>query len=150
MSALTAIMDEIAATLEDVVGVSALGDDGWQVVGRMNLNPTPPALDLYPGDPFGDDTAAGYGALEDGLLMFTLRARVNVLDNDAAQDALLNLMDDEHALSVRTALTDDQTLNGLASSVNVDRPSGFTVYVDSGGGSLLGCDWRVTVLNLTT
>ena len=146
MSALTAIMDEIADTLD-----ASLAADGWQVVGRLNLNPTPPSIDLYPADPFGDDTLDGFGTPYDGLLAFTLRARVNVLDDDAAQETLLDLMDDESGNSPRVLLEDDQTLNGLASSVQVTRPSGYSVYTDAGGtGALLGCEWTVRVLNHTT
>lgn len=135
----------MASTLE-----TALGDTVEQVVGRLNPNPTPPSIDIYPGDPFRESEQAAFGDVN-GALIFTVRARVAAPDNPAAQDVLLNMMDDESDECVAFALMDDQTLNGLASSVKVDGPSGYVSFVDSGGeGALLGCTWRVTVLNLIT
>lgn len=142
---MTAIMDEIAATVEATVGASALGIDGFAVSGRMNLDPAVPTIDLYPASEFVLPDPRGFGD-EDGWLQFVVRARVNG-DQDGRQDLLLALMDVEHDWSITVALEDDQTLNGLASSVRVDGPSGYTVYNDTGGArGHLGCEWRVTVL----
>lgn len=148
MSGLIAIMDELAATLEAVIGTSVLGEDGAQIVPRLNLNPTGLSIDIYPGDPFTDDTGAGFGDAT-GRLIFTVRARVNLADIDGGQEALLDLMDDESERSVAVTLLDDQTLNGRASSVYVEGPSGYQVYGDN-PGSMLGAQWRVTILNVTT
>lgn len=142
MSALTAIMDELAASLDDILPAD------WSVSGRLNLNPAEPAIDVYPADPFRTTEEAGFGDTS-GAYQFIVRARV-AGDVDGRQDLLLSLMDDEDALCVATKLQDDQTLNGLASSVEVDGPSGYTVYVEGTGAALLGCEWRVAVLNLTT
>lgn len=137
-------MDELGSTLTDVLSSE------WQVVPRLNANPTSPSVDIYPADPFRSTEEAGFGEIS-GALFFTVRARVSTLDNDAAQDLLLELMDDESSYCVAAALMDDQTLNGLASSVDVDGPSGFVSFVDSGGeGALLGVTWRAEVLNLIT
>jgi hypothetical protein len=152
VSGLRAIMDEMRDILEDAFSGS---DVAVQVSSRMLKNSSPPSIDMYPGDPFNDGEAAGFDS-NDGFLRFTVRARVNSADSDAGQDLLLAFMDVEDALSVSTALSDDQTLNGLASSVMVDGPSGYTEYVDPDSVSpgvrstLLGCEWRVTILNLTS
>jgi hypothetical protein len=48
---------------------------------------------------------------------------------------------------VITILEDDQTLNGLASSVYVDGPTPFRRYRDIEGlPAYLGCEWFVRVL----
>ena len=85
-----------------------------QVTGRLNPNPTPPSIDVYPGDPFRDTPTAGFGQVG-GELLFTVRARVTTVDNIAGQNLLLRLMDDEDDISVAGTLMEDQTLNGHAS-----------------------------------
>lgn len=138
---LRAIMDELAATLE-----TALGDQVQQVVGRLNPDPSPPTIDIYPGDPFGEPEGAGFGDIL-GSYTFTVRARVNTADHEGGQDTLLDLMDADGDLSIAAILQDDQTLNGHASTVRVTGPTGFRRYVEANGQtSLLGCEWAVTVL----
>lgn len=143
MSSLVALMDQIGDTLRD-----ALASETVQVEPRMLLNPTPPSIDVYPADPFRDGVGAGYGQIN-GAIYFTVRARVSTADSDAGQDFLLALMDDEDPLCVAEALLADETLNGLAASMNVEGPSGYTLFVAEGGneGALLGCTWRLTILN---
>lgn len=117
-----------------------------QIVGRMNITPTPPSIDIYPGDQFGNTDGSGFGGIS-GEVIFTVRARVTTADHEAGQDLLVTFMDEEEDLSIAVALMADQTLNGKAASVYVEGPSGFTLYEDSGrGGALLGCDFKVTVL----
>ena len=117
----------------------------------MNPNPTPPSIDIYPGDPFRDTPTAGFQEVG-GELLFTVRARVTTVDNIAGQDLLLRLMDDEDDISVAGTLMEDQTLNGLASSVFVESQTGYTRYLEGGteSGGLLGCEWRVRVLRVTS
>lgn len=141
MAGVAQIMDELAAVLDDTLSL-----EGFQVVGRLNLSPTEPAIDIYPADPFRTPEEAGFQEIN-GALNFIVRARV-AGDADGRQDLLLALMDDEDDLCVAAALEDDQTLNGLASSVDVQGPSGYTQYVESAGGAYLGCEWRVRVLQL--
>jgi len=144
VSGLLAIMDELAATLEADI------DSVEQVTPRMNFKPTPPSIDIYPGDPFRTDEGAAFQDVN-GMLVFTVRARIATPDNEAAQDVLLGLMDDESDQCVAAVLQYDQTLNGLASSVEVEGPSGYQLFIDSGGeGALLGVTWQVNVLNLIT
>ena len=59
-------------------------------------------------------------------------------------------MDDEDAIGVASTLMEDQTLNGLASSVYVEGNTGYVQYLDPGqdGAAFLGCEWRVRVLRL--
>lgn len=136
------LLDEMADTLR-----TAVSDVGFpvQVEPRYVINPTPPTLDIYPADPAREDSSAGFGSIA-GEFVFTVRARVSG-DQDAEQDLLLAFMDEEDDLSVATALMDDQTLNGLASSVHAEGPTGYRQYVDSRDqGSYLGCEWRVIVL----
>lgn len=147
MAAVTAIMDELAAVLDDVLGAGVLGDDAFTIVGRLNLDPAVPAIDIYPAPEFVTADSRGFGD-PDGTLQFVVRARV---DGDAygRQDLLLSLMDAEHDNCVASALEADQTLNGLASSVAVDGPSGYTIYADMGGArSHIGAEWRVSVLRV--
>jgi hypothetical protein len=145
---LAELMDEMAATLRAVVG-PAVADTEVQVTGRLNPNPTPPSIDIYPGDPFRDTPTAAFGDIG-GELLFTVRARVTTVDNIAGQNLLLRLMDDQDEISVAGTLMDDQTLNGHASSVFVEGNTGYTRYLDGGAesGGLLGCEWRVRVLRV--
>lgn len=110
--------------------------DGLQVVPYMNLNPTPPSLDLYPGDPF--QTGAGFGAGE-SQVFFAVRARVSTADQEAGQKLLLRLLDPGDAASVEAALEDVAT-------VVPEGVSGFREYLEdtASNGRLLGCEWRVT------
>lgn len=141
-ASLVDLLDEMADTLR-----AAVSDVGFpvQVEPRYIISPTPPSLDIFPGDPAREDASAGFGDVA-GQLVFTVRARVSG-DQDAEQDLLLAFMDEEDDLSVAGALMADQTLNGFASSVYAQGPTGYRQYVDSGdAGSYLGCEWRVTVL----
>ncbi len=135
-------MDELAATLDDELGTDelALGGDGVRIVARFDLNPAGLSIDIYPGDPFRTPAEAGFNELG-GAYHFIVRARLPIIDVDAAQDALLDLMDDEHNLCVAAILEDDQTLGGLASSVDVTGPTGFQPFAE-----LLGVQWFVRVL----
>jgi hypothetical protein len=142
MSGVRAIADELAAKV-----AAALGDNISQVSGRRIFSPTPPTIDIYPADTFRADVGRGFGDLG-GALIFVVRARVNSADNEAAQDLLLDLMDDESDVCVAAALADDQTLNGLASTIEVDGPTGFRVYDDLGHTqAFIGCEWTVTIVN---
>lgn len=132
------IADELATVIEDAAftGVE-------QVVGRLNLDPTPLSIDVYPADPLGNDEMRGFGDA-DGGYVFTIRARTHAGDSLAAQDLLLDLMDWDEGLTV--ALEDDQTLNGLASSVSVTGPTGLRPYRGKGESILIGCEWTATVI----
>lgn len=135
------LLDEVVANLE------ALSTEEFpiQVVRGRWFNPTPPAIDVYGGSPFGDFVGAGFGALE-GRVFLTVRARVATAETTESQDILFDLMDVEHELSVAAALMADDTLGGYARSVLVNPPSEFRIYDDlGGGGALLGVEWQVNI-----
>ncbi len=133
------LMAEMAATIED-----ALGSAVDQVTPLMNLNPTGLSVDIYPAPAFRDPEQAGFGEVN-GAYLFTVRARLDIGDLDGSQEALIALMDDEASTSLGAALYDDQTLNGYASAVRVDGPSGFIPYTDS-PGTTVGVEWNVLVI----
>ena len=53
------LLDEMAAKILAVVG-PAVPETEVQVVGRYIDSPTPPTVDIYPGDPFRDGTNAAF------------------------------------------------------------------------------------------
>jgi len=137
---LTQMADQIRDIVDDVTDVDV------QVEDRMILNPTPPCIDMWPADPSLDPTLAGFGEIDGGEL-FTIRARVSTADQDAGQDLLLALMDDEDPLSIGAALFSDPTLNGWAQTLDVQARTGYVLVPDaSGEGALLGCLWTVVVV----
>lgn len=110
--------------------------EGLQVTPYLNANPTPPSLDVYPGDPF--QTGAGFGVGE-SQVFFTIRARVSTADGEAGQRLLLRLLDPDDAASVEAAVAD-------LAAVAPEGVSGFREYLEEAAtnGRLLGCEWRVT------
>ena len=134
---MAAIADQLRAQLEATV-------DGVQVEPRMLFNPTPPCLDIYPGDPFLLQTAMGVASRE---AMFVVRARVSTADSEAGQELLLDLLDPRAPTSVLAALTEDRTFAGAVQDSATVGTSGYILYADPGGNqSLLGCEWRVQVI----
>jgi len=94
-----------------------------------------------------DPAAAGFGDVN-GALLFTVRARVAAADNEAEQELLYAFCDEDNPRCVAAALMEDQTLGGLAASVEVLGPSEPTIYQDIAGQTpLLGVQWRVEILN---
>lgn len=145
MSALTDILDAMAAALNEVVGPEALEDSYIQVLPRINFNPSrPTSIDIYPADTFRVPETAGFGDI-DGAYVLTVRARVKTADAEGSQEALLHLMDDEHDLCLAAALHADDTLGGVVSQLAVDGNTGFRTFEDP-PGLMLGCAWRVRVI----
>jgi hypothetical protein len=103
---------------------------GWSDV------PTPPALDIYPANPF--QTGAGFRAGNNQIFL-TVRARVAMNDPAAGQQLLLRMLDPEDPASVEVALED-------VAAVTEGGVSGFTQYADDApvNERMLGCEWRVT------
>jgi len=146
IAALAAILDELANAVR-----AALADDwDFQVEPWMVVNPTPPTIDIFPGEPPTDEDYAAFGDLE-GPRTFTVRARVGTADTDAGRDVLLSLMDVQDDHSIVRALEDDQTLNGLATQVDVRGGLSLAAYLTPDGiASLLGVQWTVLVLDIDT
>jgi hypothetical protein len=107
-----------------------------QIYGYPNRNPTPPSIDIYPGEPFQE--GAGYG-VGDKRVYWTVRARVSVADQEAGTRLLLRLLDTNDPASVEAALADQD----VAVIGNDGAVSGFRTYSDVGDTDLLGAEWRV-------
>jgi hypothetical protein len=138
---LTEIMDAMAVQLRYVY-VTANSVD-VQVEPRLVVNPSPPTIDIYPGDLFRDRESAAFDDISGGY-RFTVRARVSTADSYAGQDLLLAFMDDTDPLCMAAALGDEPTLDGYVASLSVEEPTGYVMYPDAGGeGVLLGCQWPV-------
>lgn len=142
MATLVEIMEALAAQLH-----TGLADavEGLQVERRMIPNPSPPVIDMYPGDPFQEQIAYSYVERE---LLLILRARVTTIDNVAGQELLLAMMDMATPESVLAAVGADKTLGGLVGSTVLEGSSGYTRYpADAVGSSdLLGCEWRTRII----
>ena len=65
--------------------------------------PTPPAIDVYPGNPF--QTGAGFGPGHNRVFL-TVRARAGMADPAAGQTDLLRLLDPDDPACVEIALAD--------------------------------------------
>lgn len=133
-----ALASQIATQLADDI-------ENLQAYGRLLPSPTPPAIDVYPADPFQEPLAMGKG---NNIVLLTVRARVGTADNEGGQDLLLSMMDPEADTSVAQAIEYDRTFGGKVGKANVSAgPSAFGVFSDAGGqGSLLGCTWTVRVI----
>jgi hypothetical protein len=134
---LDAMADQIRTALASVTDVEV------QVEPRMVSTPSPPTIDMYPGDVSRGTDAAAFGL--EGEFLFTVRARVNENDADANQDLLLAFMDDVNALSVAMALVDEPTLGGLASDMDCINPTGYVLY-PHGSETLLGFQFTARVI----
>lgn len=132
------IEGKLAATLNPLI-------DRLQVNPVLTWNPSPPAIDIYPADPFQEQIGYGKG---NKLLFLTVRARVNTPDHEGAQELLLSMMDPKSATSMEQAILFDETLSGKVSQATVSEgPSDYGAFADpGGGGALLGCTWTVRVI----
>ena len=135
------LLDAMAAQIWDVI--SAVTDIDVQVEPRMISAPTPPTIDMYPGDISRGTEAAAFGT--EGEFLFTVRCRVNENDATANQDLLLAFMDDVNGLSVPMALLEEPTLGGLATSLLVRDPTGFVTY-PFGDATLVGFQFTCLVI----
>lgn len=137
-------MDALAGQIEDELGPLI---ENLQVDGRMIPNPTPPAIDVYPSDPFQE--LLTFAPVNE--MFFTVRARVHTADNEAGQDLLLSMMDPLAATSVTAAIRSDRKLGSTVGQATViEGPSAFGLFNDltdpTAQRSWLGCTWRVRVM----
>ena len=114
-----------------------------QITTTANRNPTPPAVDLYPADPFQEPDSFGPVNRQ---AIFVIRARVTDLDADSGQTLLLEMMDPDSAKSVLAALASDGTFGGTCQDSTVEGPSSWGEYPDESGGTLMGCQWRLRTI----
>lgn len=127
-------LDEAVQVMADALAPLMDEVPGLQVYPGFDNNPTPPAIDMYPGQPFQQGAGFGVGSKR---LAWTVRARVSAADRDAANALLFRFLDVEDAASVEAALAD------VAVVGNDGEVSGFTQYTDDVSGEMLGCQWRV-------
>jgi hypothetical protein len=134
------IMGTIAANIESYLG-TVISD--LQVVDHMEVNPTPPSIDIYPAEPF----QAPFKMRGNNDMRFTVRARVHTADHEAGQSVLLGLMNDTGANSLGQAIIQDRSLGGQCGGLVVDEVGGFQLMLDIGGeGSYMGAVWTVRVV----
>jgi len=146
LSGLRAISEAIADQVRDVL-VDAEDRIDIQVEPRMILEPWPLCVDVYPGDPARDLDSAAFD--DDGGYRLTVRARIGTADFDGAYDVLISLMDDEDPLHLASAILEDDTLDGNASSTSIlpTDQSGLRAYEHpSGAGGHLGFQVSVLVI----
>lgn len=132
-----ALADQIRGVLDDVTDVAV------QVEPRWVTNPTAPCIDIYPADPSNEPELRAFSEQLGGELL-TVRARVDMSDSTAGQDLLLAFMDDEDPLSIVQAINEDDTLGGLAASLDVRTRSGYVRFVEV--GEHMGCLWGLVVV----
>lgn len=130
----------VAAQLEQRLAVAA---PGIQITALANRNPTPPAIDVYPADPFQEPDS--FGPLNRQAI-FIVRARVTDLDTDSGQTLLLELMDPDSPKSVTAALAEDGSFDGTCQDSAVEGPAFWGEYADPSGETLLGCQWRLRTI----
>lgn len=139
------MMDALALRLQtQLCGTVNPVIEQLQVDGRLIPNPSPPSIDVYPDEDFIESTGFGHNQK---MYAFQVRARVGTSDNEAGQDLLLSMMDDEGTASVEAAIWADKTLGGVATVKTVIGPSAYGLFLIPGqvGTNLIGCTWRVTV-----
>jgi len=109
---------------------------GLQVSPFVNLNPTPPSIDLLPGDPF--QIGAGFGVGETQVFI-RVRARVTTADSIAGQQLLLRMLDPNDPASVEAAMQDVAVMTN-------EGGSGYREYIEDVAttGRLLGAEWSVS------
>lgn len=144
VSKIVEIMDELGAKLDAAYqGITPT----IQVSATPLANPTGLAIDIWPGFPSTGTETQAFGDIQ-GELIFSVRARSHLVDFDATMELLIALMDEEDDLCIAHALSDDQTLNGMASSVDVAAPGGIIPYANlfTGSNEHFGTEWRTTVV----
>jgi len=143
------MMDALATQIDSELGSGTGGTanpdpviENLQVVARMNGNPTPPSIDIYPSTPFTESIAYGRAR----QYWFTVRARITTVDNMGGQNLLLSMMDDGSNESVEAALRQTKTYAG-AQLGDIEGPTEYGRFGDTGApGDLLGCTWRVALI----
>jgi len=147
-----AVVGGIAEAMADQIR-AALEGHGWdfQVEPKWVINPTPPTVDVMPGDTSTESSESGAMGetavdMADGL-WYTVRARVAPNDYSAGQEILYELLSPDSELSIVQALYDDPTLGGAAADVSFDSARGFLPFPTVDGGSFhIGVTWRFLVL----
>lgn len=138
-------MEAMAEQIQGVLCGTANPVIEWlQVVPDMELNPTTPSIDIYPGEDFA--VYLGYGTANVEYT-FVVRARVSTADSTAGKALLLSMMDRRDETSVALAILSDDSLGGVVDRVDVVSQTGYGMFAnpDPQGDSLLGSTWTVRV-----
>lgn len=121
-----------------------------QVEPRMVLTPNPLTIDIYPANVARDPDTASFGDIS-GAYLFTIRARINTPDFEAAYDTLIALMDDEDDICLAAILLADTTLSGKAQGLDIRDQSGLIAFQHvNGTDNYLGCQWTALVIASTS
>ncbi len=138
---MAAIVGQIENTLGGTADPQVI--EGLNCYPMLENNPTPPAIDIFPGSPFQESVAFGRG---NKSLNFDVRARINTPDSGGAQEVLLSMVDPQGTASVEQAILADTTLSGTISDLNVEGPSDYGTFLEpSGAGAFMSATWRVVV-----
>jgi hypothetical protein len=143
-ASLVEITEALADQLRAGLTVLPAGMDGIQVEPIRVANPTPPTIDMYPDTPCLERTGQGGRSWE---ALWVVRARVGTVDNTAAQQLLLGLIDPRMDSSLRAVIESDRTLQGTVDDVQIEplSPSGQTLYSET-GITLFGAEWRIRMV----
>jgi hypothetical protein len=133
------IHDALAAQIQSRLS-SAITDLQVVAIGPFP-NPTPPCIDIYPGDPFTEQVGFGQG---NKAYNFVIRCRVCLPDDEAGKRFLLSMMDPISSTSVAAAIEYDRDLGSVVENLVVGDASGYGEWRVP-DGSLMGCTWPVTV-----
>ena len=140
-------MIEVMNEMADLVRAAVAGNGvDVQVEPRRVLNPTPPTVDIYVGDPAKGFDAAGFGDMA-GEDIYTVRLRVGITDYEENHELLYDFMDEESPLCVPMAILQEDTLNGLVNSIDITSFSGELLFPNLEGTMVhIGCQWGFQVI----
>lgn len=154
-------MREISQALADAILGLAVADDrlmDLQAVPFMLINPTPPAVDVFPADPSQEVAAfrTGEAGPPNQRTFWTVRARVSTADDESGQEMLIALMEPAGATSLSDAIEYSEDVKEVTDAVEVNGPSGFRLYQSAApstdlehAGVLLGVEWQVLAYTKT-
>jgi hypothetical protein len=132
MATITQIREGLAANLAALAG--------FQVSAYMLANPTPPAVQIIPGE-VTYDLAMHRGLDEITMLV---QAFVALSSDIGAQKRLDALLDPTGSNSLKTVVESDRTLGGIVGGLQVTNVTGYRTAQGANGPILL-CEWSVTV-----
>lgn len=140
MATIAQLRAGLAANLATIPNVN-------QVSAYQIVNPTPPAIHVYPG-PIKYDLAIRRGL---DKLTFTVQAFVDFNAGDDSQALLDTFLAPSGPSSVKAAIEADQTLAGALTinpgenPVNVTACAGYSIKVRDNGGAVIAAEWTVEI-----
>lgn len=143
---LDAIAGQLEANLTPPTGVDL------HIEGRAFAIAETPAIDVIIPPATGlEEGLAGFGSYTRyGAFPVLIRVRVGTADVLAGEDLLLDMMDEEGAMSIVAALDADRTLGGVVDSLSWGRGWPWSGYEDfpmsDGNGFLLGSTMPIVVV----